>query len=82
MKLLVNELQCKRRTVKKLQCDKLELLVRIEDRFSLLDAAVIQRFVCQSVTTHEEKTKAIHSRKLARLGIENELEPCDPHSYF
>ena len=76
-KLLINELNCKRRAVSKFS----ELLeqehVLLTAVLSPLDLIITQRHAKKVIGDFIQTTEITHERKLRNLGIENDIKPCD-----
>ena len=77
-KLLVNELNSKKRAVIALS-DKLKSHTEIIDQsFPALTRALIHRYVSQRTEESRTATSLTHTKKLENLGVRNDLEPCNP----
>ena len=79
-KLLIREIQEKRKCINNLIAEIKELDSIVLGTFSVIDRACIRRYVSTVLSRFKKETLVTHKRKLNNLGITNSLSPCDPDS--
>ena len=78
-KLLINEIRCKRRTLRTLSVALTNLHGEAQRYFSQLYYLVLKRRLKQIIVPFELKISTTHEKKLDNLGIDAKLAPCDPN---
>ena len=79
-KLLVHEINFKKRAISSSERELHRCAASIKSTFSLLDTAVVRRFVQRQVDHLHRTTVATHCKKLESLGVNSSIQPCDPDS--
>ena len=77
-KLLVNEIKFKKKTITQTENKLIQDLAQIQELFSPIDVYLCKYWTRQEIKKRNKSTLKTHQRKLANLGIHNELAPCDP----
>jgi len=78
-KLLNKEINFKRSSVRRLDCELQALYSDVRLRFSYIDGALVSRFCNRENEAFRNKTLATHHKKLSDLGVNSEIRPCDPN---
>ena len=77
-KLLINEIKFKKKTISQTEKTVIHNTTTIQEQFSTIDIYLCKYWTRQEINKRNETTIRTHKRKLANLGIHNELAPCDP----
>ena len=85
IKLLDHEISDKKLRISSLTSSVHTSSSTVQSNFSTLDNFLIVRFVSKTVENEMRAMERTHLKKLQRLGIYNQLQPCDPdkivHNY-
>ena len=85
VKLLDQEIVNKKQQISSLQDRLLDTEASVRQNFRLLDQTLVNRTVGRILRTENRSITRTHENKLIRLGIQNDLNPCDPekvvHNY-
>lgn len=79
-KLLNEEIKYKRSCSSKLSSQILDFSKTLKSKVSILEFAFIKNYTNHHLEVFRDKTKTVHDNKLKKLGIDNELEPCNPEN--
>ena len=77
-KLLNNEINFKKRSIQKLSTVNNQIYDNIKSTYSLIDSVIACRYVERCMHNFIQQTNETHKRKLSKIGIDNELAPCNP----
>jgi len=77
-KLLVNEIQSKRKLIKDMEGKLEDARELVRTTFSAMDAMLVRRDVAARADRSKVNIQNTHRKKLESLGISNQLQPCDP----
>ena len=77
-KLLLKEIQFKNNSRKLIGTQLSDVRDSLRQQLSLLDFAIVNNHIHSELQIFEQTTKATHSSKLLKLGIVNNIEPCNP----
>ena len=79
-KLLNNEINAKKKAIKLHERNLTSALATVHNSVSTIDRWILLRCADQQVSDFKKTTSLVHQRKLATLGISNDIAPCDPDS--
>ena len=77
-KLLINEIDCKKKSIRKCSRELVELESLLCSSFYKVEVWAIRHFVSESVNIFRRDVMRTHVSKLRSLGIDNNLAPCNP----
>ena len=74
-KLLMNEIRCKRKSIDALKIHKMEAEDTLLGELTSFDRFFVEKHTSSVVSKFDVETTKIHSRKMANLSLNNNLEP-------
>ena len=77
-KLLNLEIHNKKKVISTLTTQIKHCENSVDNTFSYIDAIIVKRHIRNNLSKFEKHTSDIHNRKLQKLGIYNNISPCDP----
>ena len=80
LKLLNREIQFKKKLVKSLSQEIDENISVIRGFMSAIDFYVLNNVLEKYLKVFESDSVMVHDRKLRKIGIDNDISPCDPNN--
>ena len=77
-KLLLHELKCRKTTSERLSHQLSSIEQEMNTTFTSFNCRLTERFFRRKTDKEATRTGEIHRRKLADLGVNNDLNPCNP----